>query len=581
MNSEPDGRQIWVADSETDPFEFGTVPHPFIWGIYHGYADTFYREFSGSGPGGACTRGDIDLLVDFLSEQEIILYAHNGGKFDWHFISHRFQPGDDILIIHGRLARFQIGKCEFRDSYNLLPVALEQYQKQKIDYTKMSKEHRANHMPEIRDYLKSDCVNLWNMVHGFIKEYGLHITQASAAMHFWNRQLGNKIYRSGPTHYDHFKKYYYGGRVQCFEQGDFVIEAKSIDIKSAYPEAMMHKHPYGLKYIEHDGKPRCHPKYWGPMFFTVQCIAHGCFPYRGINGSLYFPDDDEPRVYDVTGWELIAAVETETIEQIKFISHIEFDVLEDFSEYILYFWNMRKEYRKRGDDGAVFYTKIFMNALYGKFGTDPRRFRQYILRRGDEIGEILKKLVPGDSFKAFREWIIVSKEQEQKGNTGFYNLATSASITGYVRAKFWRAVCDCERPLYGDTDSITAVRFGASIKIGEELGEWSIEHEYNRIVICGKKLYACHKTDESFRLEKSKAKYPETVKRWKLASKGARLTADEIIKIAAGQLIEYKNIVPTFSTAKSKPTFITRHMKMTAGDIRIIPRHVDPKFTES
>ena len=31
-----DNREIWVADSETDPFELGVIPEPFIWGLYNG-----------------------------------------------------------------------------------------------------------------------------------------------------------------------------------------------------------------------------------------------------------------------------------------------------------------------------------------------------------------------------------------------------------------------------------------------------------------------------------------------------------------------------------------------------------------
>jgi len=166
-----DHRKIWVADSETDPFELGVIPAPFIWGVFNG---TDYWEFD-----------TTDEFLDFVSAKDVLLYAHNGGKFDWHFCSHRFEPDSDLLIINGRLARFVIGKCEFRDSFNLMPVALEQYNKTKFDYNKMHRLHRANYMDEIRSYLYDDCENLWNMVNGFDKTYGRHITQASAAMHFW------------------------------------------------------------------------------------------------------------------------------------------------------------------------------------------------------------------------------------------------------------------------------------------------------------------------------------------------------------------------------------------------------------
>jgi hypothetical protein len=565
MSASESDKPIWVADAETDPFKHGEVPHPFIWGVYNGAS---YREFTGTGPAFRCTESDIAELIAFLREQDVILYAHNGGKFDWHFLSPHFEPDSDILIIHGRLAKFTIGKCEFRDSFNLMPVALEQYQKQKFDYTKMEASHRHNHMPEIRDYLKSDCVNLWNMVDGFVKSYGLHITQASAAMHFWKHRLKHKVPRSGPGHYDNFAPYYFGGRVQCFERGEFACKAISVDIKSAYPDAMLRPHPYSLGYNDREGTPRKGIEQWGPMLFTIECRARGAFPYRATNGSLYFPDDNEARIYNVTGWELQAAIETHTLTHLKILHYIEFEQLQNFSDYVLYLWNLREQFRADGDDGGVFYIKIMLNALYGKFASDPRKHHQYTLRPGSELKKIIEALGPNDSFRHFREWLIVESEIGGNGKGRFYNLATAASITGFVRAKLWRAICGAKRPLYCDTDSVTALGFGNNLPMGNNLGEWSIEHEYDRVVIAGKKLYAFHMNGQPI-LRKSS---------WKIASKGARLNHKQIMQIARGKLIHFKNDAPTFSASKSQPVFVDRHIKSTAADIRIVPREVDPKY---
>ena len=561
-------KPIWVADSETDPFEYDVIPEPFIWGIHDG---ANYTEFTGTGPAFACTPQDIDAMVDWLAEQDVILYAHNGGKFDWHFLSHRFEAGSEMLIINGRLARFKIGKCEFRDSFSLMPVSLDQYNKMKFDYTKMEKEHRANHMPEIREYLKSDCVNLWNMVSGFVTDYGLHITQASAAMHFWQHTLKNKVPRSGPWLYNTFAPYYYGGRVQCFRQGDFKTPAKSADINSAYPYAMLFEHPYSLDYSEYEGKPKCAMQKWGPMFFDVEAVAHGCFPYRSTKGSLYYPDDAISRRYTVTGWEIIAAIETDTVENLKFNSHTVFAKTKNFSEYVMYFWNLRQEFREAGDLGGVFYCKIFMNALYGKFATDPRKYRTYTLRHGSQLKEILASLGDNDSLQHFREWLIVGEEQSGTGKGRFYNLATAASITGLERARLWRGVCNSVNPYYCDTDSITAESFGDSFVFSKELGDWSIENEYDRVIVAGKKLYAMHKAGTAL----------ENPANWKMASKGARLTYRDLIAIADGQTVTFHNPAPTFSASKKEPTFVKRKIRATAADASKIPRNIDPKFVEN
>lgn len=551
-----DTREIWVADSETDPFELGVIPAPFIWGVYHGYGNTLYKEFD-----------NTDDFVDFVQSKNIVLYAHNGGKFDWHFISHRFEWGSELLIINGRLSRFEIGKCEFRDSFNLMPVALEQYQKQKFDYTKMLKQFRADHMDEIRSYLKSDCVNLWNMVQGFDSEYGRHITQASAAMHFWKYRLKNKVPRSDAEYYDFFKPFYYGGRVQCFEYGDIKGDFKSIDINSAYPFAMLSPHPYSLGYTARTGKPKKPIDEWGPMLFIIECNPKGCFPYRGRNGSLYFPDDNIDRRYFVTGWELIAAIETETIDRIKFLEFFEFDETRDFSEYVNFFWNRRQEFKAKGDKGGEFYAKIFLNSLSGKFGMDIRKHKNYTLRSRDEMPKIIVSLADGEQIQEFREWIIHA-ETAAVGRKRFYNLATTASITGFVRAMLWRTICAATRPVYCDTDSVTAQDFGPDVSLSKNLGDWELEYEYDRVAICGKKLYAMHMKD----------KPDNSPDAWKIASKGARLTFKEIIRIAAGETVQYNNIVPTFSVNKQRPSFVHREIRQTASDIRTVPKFNDPKY---
>jgi hypothetical protein len=133
----------------------------------------------------------------------------------------------------------------------------------------------------------------------------------------------------------------------------------------------------------------------------------------------------------------------------------------------------------------------------------------------------------------------------------------------------WKAVCSAERPMYCDTDSITAESFSSDVVISKELGDWGIEHEYDRVVICGKKLYAMHVNGKN-----------NGATNWKLASKGAKLNHREMIKIAAGNTVHFQNIAPSFSMAKANPRFIARNIKATASDIRSVPRRFDPKYVD-
>src|SRR3990172_7979429 len=170
MRTPQNKKRIWAVDCESDPFLYGRVPVPFIWGVYEGYKGEYW-QFEAETPidpdeetmVAAADRNNA-RLIEFLAAQDVISYAHNGGKFDWHFITRHMDPKKPLLNINGRLARFEIGTCEFRDSYNLMPISLDQYQKTKIEYWKMERAVRHLHHEEICTYLKSDCVNLWNMV---------------------------------------------------------------------------------------------------------------------------------------------------------------------------------------------------------------------------------------------------------------------------------------------------------------------------------------------------------------------------------------------------------------------------------
>ena len=150
---------IAVADCETDPFDGHIIPSPFLWGYYDG---TNYEEFT-----------TTDKFIEFIyTLPPTILYAHNGGKFDWHFILDYIEDLEKVMIINGRLAKFTIGEVEFRDSMNILPVSLKKMQKDEFDYNKMKADVRHKYMAEIKRYLYHDCLYLYQYVTGFIDDPG-------------------------------------------------------------------------------------------------------------------------------------------------------------------------------------------------------------------------------------------------------------------------------------------------------------------------------------------------------------------------------------------------------------------------
>jgi hypothetical protein len=531
-------RPIAVIDCETDPFQPGRIPQPFLWGFYNG---TDYFNFD--------TGSD---LIDFLANKRYLVYAHNGGRFDYHYLLDYLEPNSSIMLIGGRIASFRIGQCEFRDSINILPIGLAQFQKTEIDYSIFERDTRdiSENRQRIASYLKDDCVYLYQLITEFVNDYGIQITQASAAIRQWQKIAKQKPPRSDEDYYETYKKYYYGGRVQVFRRGNAQCNFSVFDINSAYPYAMLHKHPYNLSAFESDPKIS---NVLGSSMVHCRCISGGSLPYRGSKGELDFPSDNMVREYHCTGWELLAGLETGAIRDLVLLSVTNWTETIDFSEYVHKFYSLRLEAKARGDKARDIFAKIFLNGLYGKWASNPDRYRKYMICDPAQIddGSIIQ--FDDDDFHIQGElgpWLLAARKLDDMEKR-YYDVALGASITGFVRAYLWRALASCgvDNVLYCDTDSIATTRVGECIVEGSSLGQWKNEGRFVEYDIAGKKLY-------SFRGENARES--------KRASKGARLSAAEIHHIAIGGTVHYSPEVPTYS-AKSGVFFTNRVIKQTGG----------------
>ncbi len=512
-----------VIDAETDPFNGEDFVEPFIWGFYDG---EIYKEFAGV----YCTEN----LVEYIKDYKGNIFAHNGGKFDFHFLIEYLDTKKSLTVINGRIARAKLGKATLRDSYCLLPVPLAQLEKNAFDYNLMKKGVRE--LPEndklIREYLESDCVYLYKHIKEFIDLYGLNLTLAGTALNEW-KNLGGFVPRSNAQYYDKFLPHYYGGRVQPFQAGIFKGNYKVYDIKSAYPTAMKYKHPIGTDYYE---TKAISDTLLPNSFLSVECESFGAFPLRSKTG-LSFPNKTD--TFHVTGWEFIKALETGTIRNHRIVSGFVFTDLCDFSVYVDHFYAMKLAAEKNNDKTRRTFAKLFLNSLYGKFAANPENYEEFYF---DEFGsEALEDYFPCYRYGDHQLFSRPLPDNKHK----FLNVATAASITGWVRAYLWESINKCENVLYCDTDSIICGN-GSALKLGDQLGDWEIEGEADKVCIAGKKMYSCFKNGV------------ETKK----ACKGVRLTGKEIERVARGETVTYKSEAESFSLKREK-TFIERKVKKT------------------
>lgn len=535
-------REIWVADCETAPFGDNDWQHlcdgdiplarfPFIWGAYNGCE---YHEFNSS----------EDFIAFCNTLDNVIMYAHNGGKFDWFFLLDELEPWEPIMVISGRLAKFKIGGVEFRDSYNILPMPLSAWEKDEFDYTILKKEERdkpANRR-KIQDYLRNDCKYLYQMVSAYIDRYGVNLTQASTALKVWQKLCQEEAPKTNKAFYNDISRFYYGGRVECFQTGIIDKPFKVIDINSAYPFAMKHRHPYGGTYNVTRKLPNSRA-YIERCFISISCVSRGAFPYREKNG-LSFPNDDIRRTYFVTGWEFLSASETNSIFDWEIEEVVQFNESIHFNDYIDHFYTMKTEAKENEDKAGYIFSKLFLNSLYGKFGANPENYNEYTIipPRYIEAAEY-------DNYGYCAElgpWALCSRPLEEH-KARYYNVAVAASITGFVRAYLWKAINECKEVLYCDTDSIACADTGKLELDKTQLGAWDIEAYCDRGGIAGKKLYAFHTCEG----------------KWKTASKGVRLSPDEILEVASGRTVEYIPNNPSFSL-KRGIKFISRKIQKSA-----------------
>lgn len=559
--------EFWTADCETDPFGYKRdvehVPQPFIWGVYNGRTEE-YIEFSSA-----------EEMLDFFQHRRCCVYAHNGGKFDWHYLpKSRFNTDEPVMIINGRMAKFRVGVAEFRDSLNIFQhTPLSKFGgKLEIDYAKMEPERRAQHMEEIKRYLKADCEVLWRALDEYFQRFGRGLTQAGSAMKVWSKMSGIKPPQQTKEQFLRYKPFFYGGRVECFKTGCArpLKGFKVVDVNSAYPRAMLEKHPFSVAGEVSDTLPA--DKEIGRSLIRLTAISKGAFPYRLETGELIFPDDSKQREYAVTGWELVAALETGTVRQLNIKEVHTFMLTVDFNDYILHFYDERKKHKAQGNRMLEQFDKYFMNGLYGKFGSNPGGiftdfhgqekshggYEEFVIASNESFTRW-----ESQGFKAKERWgsnqLMVRALPEERHH--YYNVATAASITGFQRATMLRGIHAASGVIYGDTDSITAEDV-SSLPQGNELGQWKVELDASCYAVGGKKLYAFMASEPTQEYWGYDSRVPKTGP-WKVASKGAKLTPHEIERVANGEEVIYRPDVPTYSISRELPQYINRKIRRT------------------
>ena len=534
-------RKIAVFDFETDPFKRGLIVKPFAWGFYDGDR---YEEYWGDD-----AAETFWIFLQTLKDSHLI-YAHNGGKFDFLFLLRYFSK-QHCKIINGRIVSIHALTHELRDSYAILPVPLKQSgNKKEIDYDKMERGRRWRHKKEILAYLYQDCVALYDMVIQFRANLGTGLTMAGTATRLLRAITPEKVEQLTLEQDKDFRQFFFGGRVECFEKGIVKDNLKLLDVRSMYPSVMKSNlHPIGNRYVESTDFDD------NSDYVQLDCFSNGAFPLRDKNG-LAFPKTRG--VFFVTGHELRAAMELRLVNITRIIRAITFTRRGNFQQFVDEYTRLRKQATDAGDEIGKLHYKLVQNSSYGRFALNPEKLYTWMIQH---VGAAS----PGDEWEPYSGGNDVifwrKKVSDYEKMRAISNVATGASITGAARARLLYAIHSADRKIYCDTDSIIA----RSIDVPEDdgqLGSWQLEALGNKIAVAGKKLYAMfgeQPVNENEKKKRIKLYGDETC--IKLASKGVRLTAQEIVRVCCGDTVTWRAETPSMGLDGSQ-TYMERRVVM-------------------
>ena len=420
---------------------------------------------------------DENGYFEILLSHNGVIYAHNGGRFDFlwvvsQMISRGWTP--NITMQGSRILKISYGKTTFLDSYPILLSSLQKAgemvgsQKEELgipfsEFGNLTEGQKK----EVSKYLRQDCVLLYDVL-DYIKNYCethniiLKNTIASSSWGTVKEWLSLNRAQWRFHTYRKLREGYYGGRCEVYRT-EFQ-EGERYDRNSSYPAALRNT-PLPVGPVLATGQPNKHFDkglegiYWARVEVPKMFIPP--LPVR-VGSRLGFPIGIFDGVW--TGLELRYAM-SHGVKIHKLKRGLVFRKSEVvFRDAINKIWRLRQLAPTKALNKWL---KLFANSLTGKFAQKPELESFY-------VGE------PNTSH--FRENPNAYKSVDKEGNywtRGFSRIGDCAHVqfaaylTSEARISLHKTLMQSENPIYCDTDSVYSKKFHG--KSGDGLGEWKRE----------------------------------------------------------------------------------------------------------
>ena len=405
-----------------------------------------------------------------------------------------------------------VRKVTFLDSLKLIPLSVDAIgkafhlpiQKLKIDYTAHDYLPEGSPLsPEEEEYIKHDVQIVAHAVDFFHKQGLNKMTIGSCAMNEYKKIITKKAfnrYFPPPSFHDDVKQSYRGGFTYLNPKfaGKTVGEGVVLDVNSLYPSVMYADYlPYGVpiffkgKYEEDEFYPiytqmlRCQFELKKNKIPTIQ-IKHS-FLFKG--NEYLTSSNGEEVVLCLNSVDLKLFLEHYHVYNIEYLSGWKFKATRGlFKDYIDKWSQAKINAKKEGNHGLYLISKLFLNSLYGKFGTDNK---------------VREKIPYLDEDNVVKYHI---GEEEEKD--GIY-VAMASFITSYARLKTISSAQKIQDNyhsgkskaefVYADTDSLHVVLNGTSEEEffkgcgldidSTKLGAWDYEGKFNKAKFLRQKCY--------------------------------------------------------------------------------------------
>lgn len=410
-----------------------------------------------------------------------------------------------------------VKKVTFWDLYKLIPLSVEAiaetfklpYKKGKIDYD------RHNNLPEgspisedEQKYLLKDLL-IPCVAAEFFHEQGLNrMTIGSCALHEYKGLLGkNEFKRLFPTpkYHDDVRQSYKGGYVYVNPKyaGKRIDRGVVLDKNSMFPWVMKTKLlPWGTP-IFYKGEYQEDPIY--PLYVQMmRCsfeLKDGMLPTLQIKNSLWFSGTEY--LTSSNNREIVLCMTSVDLELFKKHYHIynpEYlsgwkfrGAVGMFDTYIDKWNGVKVKSREENNPGLAYIAKLYLNNLYGKFGTSNK----------------LQEKIP---YLSEKDGAVHYKDTKPEERDGIY-IPVASFITAYARSEVVtsaQTVIDNKKSgksnidfVYCDTDSLHLISDDFSLPEGlhidkYELGAWKFESKFKKAKFLRTKCYIEDSTEDVY-----------------------------------------------------------------------------------